>query len=138
MGLRIHKGFTLIELMIIVAVIAVLVAIAIPAYMDFTIRTKVSELVVTASKYRTDVANEAQQNGGVLATSGVTLTVTTGGKVTGGSITDGGVITVSGSASTLGTAVDIVLTPSMVNGIVVWACSTDSGKQKYVPAECRH
>ena len=138
MGKRMHKGFTLIELMLVVGIIAILAAIAIPAYQDFTIRTKVAELVLTAGAFRTTVSEKAQQDGGVLTSAGEGLTVVPSGKVTGGSVSDDGVITISGNAATLGTAVTIVMTPSLAtDGKVIWTCSTTSAF-KYVPGECRN
>jgi type IV pilus assembly protein PilA len=107
--------------------------------MDFTIRTKVAELVLAASAHRTTVAEKAQQDGGVLASAGVGLTITPSGKVASGSVTNGGVITVIGNAATVGTTVTIVLTPSLaLGGKVVWTCSTDLNNFKYVPGECRN
>ena len=136
---RVQKGFTLIELMIVVAIIGILAAVALPAYQDYTIRAKVSELVLGASGFKTTVAEKAASDG-ALASAGLGLTVTAGGKITAGSVTDGGVITVSGTAATLGTAVTITLTPSIsASGSVAWACSAGAAAQfKYVPAECRH
>jgi len=135
---RIQKGFTLIELMIVVAIIGILAAVALPAYQDYTIRARVSELVLAASGYKTSVAEKAQ-NDGSLTSSGVGLTVTASGKVTGGSVSDGGTIKVAGSATTVGTAVTIVLTPSLASdGKVIWTCQYgDATSPKYVPAECR-
>lgn len=136
---RIQKGFTLIELMIVVAIIGILAAVALPAYQDYTIRAKVSELVLAASGFKTSIAEKAAADG-ALTSAGVGLTVTAGGKVTGGSVTDGGVITIAGSSATVGTTVTIVLTPSIsASGSVVWACRAGSSAQfKYVPAECRN
>jgi len=136
---RMQKGFTLIELMLVVGIIAIMAAIALPTYQDFTIRTKVSELVLAAGGFRTSVSEKAQQDGGSLASAGVGLTVVASGKVTGGSITDDGIITVSGNSATLGTPVTIVLTPALAgDGKVIWTCSTNVASFKYVPAECRN
>lgn len=56
------KGFTLIELMIVVAIIGVLAAVALPAYSDYTVRAKVSEIILAASACRTDITEYAQTN----------------------------------------------------------------------------
>ena len=137
---RIQKGFTLIELMIVVAIIGILAAVALPAYQDDTIRAKVSELVLAASGFKTTVSEAAQSNGTLLS-SAMGLTVTTSGKVSSGSVTNDGVITIAGNGSTVGTIVTVILTPTFnaADGKVIWACTTSgAGLYKYVPAECRH
>ena len=134
----VQKGFTLIELMIVVAIIGILAAVALPAYQDYTIRARISELVVGASGYKATVSDKAF-NDTTLASAGVGLTVLAVGKITGGSITDVGVITVTGSSTSVGTAISVVLSPSISGGRIMWACGTngDTTQWKYVPAECR-
>jgi len=135
---RVQSGFTLIELMIVVAIIGILAAIALPAYQDYTIRAKVSEGLVIASGVKSTVT-ENMANGNTALCSGVntglvgltTLSCTDTSGVVGASVDHG----VGGGA-----AVAITLTPTVVTtGArgVTWDCTSAAGDASYVPAECR-
>ena len=138
---RIQQGFTLIELMIVVAIIGILAAVALPAYQDYTIRAKVSELILAASNAKVAVSEAAQSNG-TLANAGTGVTITVSGKVTGGSVTPAGVIVVRGSSAStsVGTTVSITLQPTWntADGKITWSCQAAATNFKFVPAECRH
>ena len=136
---QLQKGFTLIELMIVVAIIGILAAVALPAYQDYTIRAKVSELVLAASGFKTSIAEKAQSDA-TLASAGEGLSVTPSGKVISGTISQTGAITIAGSSTSVGTNVTVTLTPSYkADGKLIWDCkATDTAAFKYMPAECRH
>ncbi|HET8706806.1 MAG TPA: pilin [Pseudomonadales bacterium] len=133
----VQKGFTLIELMIVVAIIGILAAVALPAYQDYTVRARVAEGLAAASSAKTAVAETYQNNGTFsLSASGWTAPNATK-NVSSVSVADtSGIVYVQ--MTTLAQNVLLTLSPSLTVGQpVTWRCSTASTSAKYVPAECR-
>jgi type IV pilus assembly protein PilA len=144
---NIQKGFTLIELMIVVAIIGILAAIAIPAYQDYTIRSKVTELINAAGVCKTSVAEYYQAVGSFPTnqTKAGCSNVGTANSVT-PVVTSTGLITVdaSGTLATqlgAGTATFSYTPTTSAAGapITAWICNsaTTTIIPKYLPATCR-
>ena len=136
---QVQKGFTLIELMIVVAIIGILAAIALPAYQDYTVRSRVSELLVVASAAKATVGENIANNGGnvdATACNGVTDTTTPTQNLESMTCTGNGVLTLTGTDATRDTV--LVLTPTTnADQTVIWACTSAEAMHRYVPAQCR-
>jgi type IV pilus assembly protein PilA len=144
-----QQGFTLIELMIVVAIIGILAAVALPAYQDYTVRAKVSEVVLAASGGKTAVAESYQTLGHMplnQTSAGVTAQVSPYvasvdyAKVADTSAT----ITAVASAKEAKISGKKVVLKGIVSdtttGVVTWTCDSTAGTDidtKYLPANCR-
>jgi type IV pilus assembly protein PilA len=138
-----QQGFTLIELMIVVAIIGILAAVALPAYQDYTIRAQTSEGLALADGLKTQVgdvfANTGTVTGIASGSDGLPAATDVKGKYVSQVAVADGVITATfgGDANSKISAATLTLTPTDTNGSLVWACSSSVTNKSYVPKTCR-
>ena len=155
---KMQKGFTLIELMIVVAIIGILAAIALPAYQDYTVRAKISEVILAASACRTGITEALQTANAadVSAAMPAACTTTASKFVTSVASDANGVITVVASNANLNALTAATNTLTLIpiqTGVAAVVGTQDGGKTiagwkcgstptttilpKYLPASCR-
>ncbi len=137
-----QQGFTLIELMIVVAIIGILAAIAIPAYQDYTIRAQVSEGLNLAGGAKAAVS-EYTMDRGTFPTTNLLAGIAQPGEITGKYVTlvtvASGVVTVTygNEAHALLATNTLALTPTTNAGSVEWDCAGGGIAPRHLPAACR-
>ncbi len=137
---KVQQGFTLIELMIVVAIIGILAAVAIPAYQDYTKRAHVTEGMGLAGSAKVGVA-EFYSSEGTFPSANGSVGLGAAASITGNAVTSvgvaaNGVVTVTYNTKVT-TAATVILVPTDAGGAITWTCNTGTVIDKYLPSRCR-
>ncbi len=140
-----QKGFSLIELMVVIVIVGILGSIAVPAYKDYVIRAKVTEFFTIAQPIKLAVTEALMAGKASASITSETLGLADNqySENIQNITVANGIITITANNETLGLpaeqALAVDLAPTQTpQGLINWGCSTGAGTQKYVPANCRH
>ena len=133
---KVQQGFTLIELMIVIAIIGILAAVALPAYQDYTIRAKASELILAGSTAKNLVSEYAIINSTIPAASLLSVQNVSAGMTRSLAYTSKK-IRIVGNHTNLGATIVMLLSPSLnSSGGVLWHCEAEAGT-RFMPGSCQ-
>jgi type IV pilus assembly protein PilA len=143
---RVSKGFTLIELMIVIAIIAILLALAIPAYQDYTVRSKVGEGLSVAASAKLAAGETCQSEPDLTTLDNSTVgylfsasKYVSNVQVTGNCNNPVVTVTTTNTGAVAAGASDpvLVITGNTGTGSVDWDCQASSGESRHIPSTCR-
>ena len=142
-----QKGFTLIELMIVIAIIGILAAIAIPAYQDYTIRSKVSEGLNLSGAAKLAVAETYDSEGSFQSANNASYGLPAASSINGNYVSTVGITDAAGEititynqelgGNPTANSKTIIMTPTARQGSMLWDCTGGTQEAKYRPSECR-
>ena len=138
----IQKGFTLIELMIVIAIIGILAVVALPAYQDYTARAQVSEALTLAEGQKSAVTEYRSDRGAWPTTNteaGVASSIS-GKYVASVQVGAAGIITATMKSANVNNDIKgktLILTPTDQNGSFTWTCTDGDIEPKFRPSTCR-
>jgi type IV pilus assembly protein PilA len=134
---RMQKGFTLIELMIVVAIIGILAAVALPAYRDYSVRGKVTELILAASSAKQVIAEHASTHNELAPNASVTIETQASPYVASVAWTTPNIVVTASAKETAISGATLLLGATLASGQITWTCKAGTIAARYLPSSCK-